>query len=105
MQLSKWLEKNPTDIETLFALALIKKREGSYRASQDYYEQILSIDPGHYRSLCNLGNVMIARKKPDLAIVNYDRCISLHPESVRGYYNLSRAQLLEFMFKESNKSL
>ena len=104
MQLSKWLEKNPSDIETLFALALIKKREGSYRAAQDYYEQILSIDPDHYRSLCNLGNVMIARKKPDLAIVNYDRCISLDPDSVRGYYNLSRAQLLEFMFKESNKS-
>ena len=47
---------------------------------------------------------MLARKKPDLAIANYDRCISLYPESVRGYYNLSRAQLLEYMFKESNKS-
>jgi tetratricopeptide (TPR) repeat protein len=104
LQLSKWLQNNPTDIETLFALGLIKKREGSYRAAQDYYEQIISIDPGHYRSICNLGNVLIARKKPDLAIANYDRCISLDPESVRGYYNLSRAQLLEFMFKESNKS-
>ena len=104
VQLTKWLENNPTDIETLFTLGLIKKREGSYRAAQDYYEQILSIDPDHYRALCNLGNVMIAREKPGLAIVNYDRCIAVYPESVRGYYNLSRAQLLEYMFKESNKS-
>lgn len=103
-QLTRWLQDNPNDIDTLFALGLIAKREGRYNEAQRYYEKILSIDPDHYRSSCNLGNVMVAKQKPNLAIVNYDRSIALYPSSVRAYYNLSRAQLLEYNFTESNKS-
>ena len=103
-QLRIWLENNPKDIDALFALGLLKKREGSYREAQDYYEKALSLDQKNYRALCNLGNVMLARNKADSAIENYNRCIAVSPESVKGYYNLSRVQLLEYMFKESDES-
>jgi tetratricopeptide (TPR) repeat protein len=102
--LSTWLDNNPRDIDALFTMGLLKKREGSYRAAQDYYERVLSVDPNNYRTLCNLGNVMLARKKTNAAIENYTRCISIFPESVTGYYNLSRVQLMEYLFKESDKS-
>jgi tetratricopeptide (TPR) repeat protein len=103
-QLREWLDDNPKDIDALFALGLLKKREGSYRAAQDYYERVLSEDPNNYRALCNLGNVMLARNKAESAIENYNRCISAFPGSVTGYYNLSRVQLLEYKFKESDKN-
>ena len=103
-QLGKWLENNPKDIDALFALGLLKKREGSYRAAQDYYEKVLSVDPNNYRTLCNLGNVMLARNKADSAIENYNRCISIFPTSATGYYNLSRVQLSEYLFNESDES-
>ncbi len=103
-QLRKWIESNPKDIDALFTLGLLKKREGSYREAQGYYERVLSVDPNNYRALCNLGNVMLARNKAGSAIENYNRCIAIYPGSVVGYYNLSRVQLLEYMFKESDKS-
>ena len=103
-QLRGWLKNNPKDVDALFALALLKKREGRYREAQDYYEKVLSVDPNHYRSLCNLGNVMVARNKAASAMDHYNRCISIYPASVTGYYNLSRVQLMEYMFKESDKS-
>jgi tetratricopeptide (TPR) repeat protein len=103
-RLRAWVEDYPNDVDALFALGLINKRKRNYNEAQRYYEKALQIDAQHYRTLCNLGNVFVAAQKPDVAIEYYNQCIDHYPLSVRGYYNLSRAQLLEYMFVESKKS-
>jgi tetratricopeptide (TPR) repeat protein len=103
-RLRAWVEDYPNDVDALFALGLINKRKRNYTEAQRYYEKALQIDAHHYRTLCNLGNVFVATQNLDVAIEYYNRCIEHYPSSVRGYYNLSRAQLLEYMFVESKKS-
>lgn len=102
-KLIKWTINYPNDVDVLFSLGLLKKREGKYEEAKRYYERVLEIDPNYHRALCNLGNVLLATKKNDLAIESYNRCLEVYPKSVESYYNLSRAYLLEYMFEESNE--
>jgi tetratricopeptide (TPR) repeat protein len=95
---------NPYDADALFALALLHKREGRIREAQQLYTRLLERDPSDCRVWCNLGNTFLAEKKYDQAIAHYTRSIELCPESVEGHYNLSRVQLLEYLFAESNKN-
>ncbi len=103
-KLIDWTEDHPNDVDALFSLGLIKKREGEYGEAERYYEKVLEIDPDYYRALCNLGNVLLATEKTDLAIETYKRCLEINPTGLDGHYNLSRAYLLRFMFSESNES-
>ena len=103
-RLRSWIDDYPNDVDALFALGLINKRMRNFSGAARYYERALQINPQHYRTLCNLGNLFVAERKPGVAIDYYKRCIELNPLSVRGYYNLSRAQLLEYMFVESKES-
>jgi tetratricopeptide (TPR) repeat protein len=102
--IANWTVDNPSDIDALFSLALLKKREGKYREAKQYYEKILAIDPDHQKTICNLGNLLFATGKVDLAIKEYNRFIESFPTSEKGYYNLSRAYLLKYMFTESKNS-
>lgn len=103
-EIANWTVDNPNDIDALFSLALLRKREGKYQEAKKYYEKILNIDPDHQKTICNLGNLLVATGKVDLAIEEYNRCIELFPASAKGYYNLSRAYLLKYMFSESKNS-
>ena len=102
--LDKRVSENAYDADALFALALMNKREGRITEAQRLYSKLLELDPLDCRVWCNLGNTYLAAKKPDSAIAQYTRSIELCPESVEGYYNLSRVQLLEYMFTESTKN-
>lgn len=103
-KLINWTTSHPDDIDALFSLGLIKKREGDYEKAKRCYEKVLEIDPHYHRALCNLGNVLLASKKVNLAIKSYNRCLEICPTTVEGNYNLSRAYLLKYMFSESNES-
>lgn len=95
---------HPDDADALFALALLRKREGRIREAQQLYTRLLERDPADCRSWINLGNTYLADKKYDQAIAHYTRSIELCPNSAEGHYNLSRVQLLEYRFTESNKN-
>jgi tetratricopeptide (TPR) repeat protein len=102
--LSKRVREHPADTDALFALALMRKREGRIKEAQHFYSKLLELDPLNCRAWCNLGNTYLAAKQPDSAITHYARSIELCPKSVEAYYNLSRVQLLEYMFAESTKN-
>ena len=103
-KLINWTTNHPNDSDVLFSLGLVKKREGDYEKATRYYEKVLEIDPHFHKALCNLGNVLLATQKVDLAIKSYHRCLEICPTSVEGNYNLSRAYLLKYMFTESKES-
>ncbi len=103
-RLDEWVARNPDDVDVLFSLALLKKREGAYEEARKYYEKVIAIAPSHYRAWCNLGNVLVATQHADAAIEHYTRCLELNPTSVEGYYNLSRTYLVQYMFNESTKN-
>jgi len=103
-RLDEWIIDNPSDADALFSLALIKKREGNYQEATRYYNRVLDVNPEYHKAICNLGNVLLAKKEVDLAIKEYTRCLEICPTSVKGYYNISRAYLLNYMFPESKNS-
>ncbi len=102
--LAKRTVDNPSDADALFAHALISKREGRIGEAQQLYTRLLNLDPLDCRVWCNRGNSYLAEKKYDEAIDHYTRSIELCPESVEGYYNLSRVQLLKYLFTDSTKN-
>jgi tetratricopeptide (TPR) repeat protein len=102
--LARRTDAHPDDAESLFALALLHKREGRIREAQQLYTRLLDQDPSDCRVWVNLGNTYLAEKKHDQAIAHYTRSIELCPDGVVGHYNLSRVQLLEYLFAESNKN-
>lgn len=102
--LSAWLSTHPHDADVISALGLIKKREGGIEEAQRLYKLLLETDPLNCRAWCNLGNSVLAADKPDAAILHYSRSLELCPGSADGYYNLSRVQLMQYMFPESNRS-
>jgi tetratricopeptide (TPR) repeat protein len=103
LSLERRVNENPYDTESLFALALMSKREGRIMEAQRLYSKLLELDPLDCRSWCNLGNTYLAAKNHDSARAHYNRSIELCPESVEAHYNLSRVLLLEYIFAESNK--
>ncbi len=102
-KLAEWITHNPNDVDALFSLGLLKKRNEKYDEAKKYCENILEIEPSHHNAFCNLGNVLLAKLKVDSAIDNYNSCLKIHPSSIKGNYNLSRAYLLKYMFEESNE--
>ena len=102
-ELINWTTQNPDDVDALFSLGLLMKREGKYDDAKRYYEKILENDTSDHKVFCNLGNVLLAKGESDSAIENYNKCLNIFPSSVKSYYNISRAYLLKYMFEESNE--
>ncbi|HLD30289.1 MAG TPA: tetratricopeptide repeat protein, partial [bacterium] len=93
--LRTWLSKHPGDLEALFTLGLIEKRQGHYAEAEEFYQKAIQIDAKFGEAFSNLGNVYFARKQTDRAIASYQTAIDLSPDKGAYYYNLYRAYAQE----------
>ena len=69
--------------------ALIAQREGDLRRAEALYEKVLALDPGHVRTLNNLGVIYMGQKKREKAIAVFGRAVVLKKDYVDPYYNLA----------------
>ncbi|MDO9229642.1 MAG: tetratricopeptide repeat protein [Syntrophales bacterium] len=69
--------------------ALIAQRAGDLRRAEALYEKVLTLDPGHVRTLNNLGVVYMGQKKRGKAIAVFGRAVVLKKDYVDPYYNLA----------------
>jgi tetratricopeptide (TPR) repeat protein len=90
-RLEAWLSTHPDDIEVLFTLGLIEKREGRYDRAELLYRKVAQQAPRLSEAFSNLGNIYLARKQTEKAIASYQQAIDLHPSKGAYYYNLYRA--------------
>ncbi len=75
--------------EVRFREALSAQRKGDRRRAEVLYRQALAIDPGHVRSLNNLGVLCMEEQKGEQAIALFGKAIVLKRDYVDPYYNLA----------------
>jgi tetratricopeptide (TPR) repeat protein len=90
-RLRSWIGTHPDDVDVLFALGLIHKRQGDLSAAEKYYREALALTPRNDYILTNLGNLDIAREDPQSAVKSYTQAIRINPGEAMHYFNLSKA--------------
>jgi tetratricopeptide (TPR) repeat protein len=101
-KLRTWLAAHPDDVQVLFTLGLLEKRQGRYSQAEEFYLKAIQQDPRFDEALSNLGNVYLGRNQPEQAVSSYQRAIDLNPGNGAYYYNLYRAQTQETFLSRSN---
>lgn len=66
-------------------------RAGQTEQAREAFEQALVLDPGHYRSLTNLGNLALEAGQPQQAIELYQKSLALNPDYPGTHHNLAAA--------------
>ncbi len=98
--------QNPDDVEVLFSIGLLQKKEQNFATAQKYYERLLPRDPRSYKTVTNLGNVYLALERWDDAVQKYKDAIALAPErAAAAHFNFARAYQQRFMFREAEPEL
>ena len=69
--------------------ALIAQRVGDLPRAEALYQKVLALDPGHVRTLNNLGVIYMGQKKRGKAIALFGRAVVLKKDYVDPYYNLA----------------
>jgi tetratricopeptide (TPR) repeat protein len=77
------------EAEVRYREALTAHRSGDYKRAEDLYQQALMLDPGHVRTLNNLGVLFMDQKKKGQAVALFNRAIILKRDYVDPYYNLA----------------
>jgi tetratricopeptide (TPR) repeat protein len=77
------------EAEVRYQEALIAQRVGDLRRAEALYEKVLALDPGHVRTLNNLGVIYMGEKKREKAIAVFGRAVVLKKDYVDPYYNLA----------------
>lgn len=66
-------------------------RAGQTEQARAAFEQALRLDPGHYRSLTNLGNLALEAGEAQVAIDWYQKALALNPDYPGTHHNLAAA--------------
>jgi predicted O-linked N-acetylglucosamine transferase (SPINDLY family) len=74
-------------VKAVFAEAVGRHRAGDLAGAERLYRQVLAVDPGHARTLTNLG-VVVARRDPAEAERLYATAIAADPDRADAHYNL-----------------
>lgn len=90
-KLEAWAKTHPDDVDVLFTLGLMGKREGRYAQAEEWYQRSTQLSVQFDQALSNLGNVYLAEKKLESAKSYYKQAISLRPDEAAYLYNLYRA--------------
>jgi tetratricopeptide (TPR) repeat protein len=77
------------EADVLYQEALIAQRRGDIRRAEALYEKALALDPGHVRTMNNLGVIYMGQKKRGKAIALFGRAVVLKKDYVDPYYNLA----------------
>jgi tetratricopeptide (TPR) repeat protein len=104
-RLKAWLVNRPEDEEVLFSLGLLEKRRGRFSQAEEYDLKATQRGPRFSEAYSNLGNVYLARKRPDLATQAYEQAIRLRPGEAAYHYNLFRAYSQETFLSKKNDSV
>ncbi|MDX1490226.1 MAG: tetratricopeptide repeat protein [Pseudohongiellaceae bacterium] len=79
--LSNAIEKYPSDLDLLFARAILFEREGNMQAQEADLNKIIELDPRNARALNHLGyTLLISTQRFEEALALIERAIAVEPE-------------------------
>lgn len=80
---------NFIDNERRYKNALSQFKKGNTQKAKKAYREILSNDPGHIKTLNDLGVILLHEGAYETAINHFEKAIRLKPKYVNSYYNLA----------------
>jgi len=75
-------------IDEIFNLAIKNHQEGTLDVAQEFYNQVLKINPNHSTALNNLGVIFQQLEEPQKAKECYEKAIAINPNYVNAHNNL-----------------
>lgn len=106
--LMQWNEEHPSDMEPYFLSGLMYRKKGDFFQAIKEYEKALKIDTTNSAAYNNIGNIYYFLGDYKQAISNYKKSLSYCMEdknSAAIHYNLNKAFLAEFDFKNAESEL
>jgi tetratricopeptide (TPR) repeat protein len=83
------LEIDPTNANAAYEAGEICRKLAQLDKAREYFEMALKPYPDFEEAQIGLGRVLIALRKPDLALPHLQKAISLDPENEVAYYQLA----------------
>ncbi len=78
-------ERQPNNVDLIFATAAIKRRQGRWTEAEANFEKAVQLDPRSTDHLYNLAETYKLLRKYDRALIAFDRAISVTPDVPFGY--------------------
>jgi tetratricopeptide (TPR) repeat protein len=85
------LENDPTNANSAYEIAEIRRKGGDLREARAYFETALKYYPDFVEALIGLGRTLVAQEQPKIAIPHLNKAIALNPKNEVAYYLLARA--------------
>ena len=104
-RLKAFATANPNDTDILNALSINAIQRGNYRQAIKLSASALRRQPANPRYLNHLGVALAGSKQSSAAAKAFKRCISADGANPIYAYNLSRLELAEFHFYESEQAV
>ena len=76
------------NINEIFNLAIQNHKENKLEEAQNFYDQVLKINPEHSAAINNLGVIFLNLKKYQKALDYFKKAIEINPKYVDAHYNL-----------------
>ena len=81
------LETQPENIDTIFFLGTLKLQQGDLGDACELLEKATKLKQDHATAYNNLGTVLKEQCKPDEAVNNYNKSITLKPDYAMAHSN------------------
>jgi len=86
------LQEDPAHDDALHLLGILAAQTGDFVNAEVLISRAISRNPNNPAFHTNLGNVLAALKRPDLAVQSFNRAIAIKPDFAEAYFNLGTAQ-------------
>tara|TARA_Y100000741_G_C18246383_1_gene555668 strand:- start:73 stop:2052 length:1980 start_codon:yes stop_codon:yes gene_type:complete len=80
-------KKNLT-IEEIFDLAAKNQQKNNFQVAENFYNEVLKINPNHFKSIYGLATLFAQTKKFDLAKTLFNKVVQIQPNNAMAYNNL-----------------
>lgn len=89
--LEPYLDNPHLGAEACCVLGVIRVRRGDFEGARLAFNASLRLDPGHYRSITNLGNLELEAGRITEAVVLYEKALQANPDYPHAHHNLAAA--------------
>ena len=85
------LQIDPSNASAAYELGELYRKSGQLEKARDFFEMALKHYPDFEEARVGLGRVLIALRRPELALPHLRQALSLSPDDEVGYYQLAEA--------------
>lgn len=86
------LQEDPAHDDALHLLGILAAQTGDFVNAEVLISRAILLNPKNAAFHTNLGNVLAALKRPDIAVQSFNRAIAIKPDFAEAYFNLGTAQ-------------